>query len=94
MRIMVYFMGCILLTGCMSLGSFRSQNGERQIDEDEYRAIVEDRTIGATVQSMHWKCCYDLCRRTDPKEVFKEAHTSYIVCTCRNGKRFRVTRLK
>lgn len=46
------------------------------------------------VTNLHYQCCVDLCKGLRPASVLKEIDTPYIICECRNGKQFRVTRLK
>ena len=91
---------CILISGCSSLSSFRNDPKKREFteyEEDEVeRAIagIDKKPVGAAVKKMHWSCCFDLCKRIVPSEVFKERDTDYAICTCKSGKRFRVTKLK
>ena len=91
---------CILISGCSSLSSFRSDPRQKeftQYEEDEVEkaiAVVDEKPAGVAVQWMHWRCCLDLCKRIEPKEVFKERDTNYVICTCKTGKVFRVTKLK
>ena len=75
----------ILLSGCLG----------RHIDDEEIEEPIEEEEIfePEKVVYMHWACCTDLCKGKSPASVLKEVGTPYILCECKNGKVFRVTRL-
>ena len=82
----LYLMGC----------STRFLGIPEEVDEvvDQFNEKESDPIYVRPVEAMHWQCCTDLCKGAWPKSVLKELDTSYIICECKNGKVFRVTRLK
>ena len=85
------------ITNCQLLKSAQRFQGEEIGTEDEEDVDIHDDWEPRKAQPvayMHWKCCIDLCNDPKPKSVTKELDSPYIVCHCRNGKVFRVTRLK
>ena len=83
----------VMLTGC-----WESEVEEPiQVEENEIKTIDPNSEPWPELQeltSMQWSCCRDLCRGTEPRSIFKERGSPYILCQCRDGRRFRVSRIK
>lgn len=85
----------IIVTGC---SSFRGQPEvlEPPIFEEnrrDYTPEPRSNQESDRVNWREWQCCLDLCHKK-VKSVAKEYQSKYIVCECRNGKKFRVAKIK
>ena len=93
---MFKFLPFVLLVGCTSfdsmVNSFRSDVPPPLEPEEEMDLYIP--TQSKPLLYMHWQCCIDLCKGKQPLSVTKELHTPYIICECKTGKIFRVTRLR
>ena len=79
----------ILIVGCSSLKSFRSDIPDQDQDEE-----IEDTLTAKPVYSKNWFFCKEnLCKGDTPLSVTKEIDTTYLICECINGT-YRVTKLR
>jgi len=95
----------VLTTGCAGMMQSLPDEGDNneagqelvtraQIKKEQ--AEADSRNHGRDpVVPMQRSCCSDLCHGfSKVKSVETELWTPYIICVCKNGKEFRVTRTK
>ena len=86
----------LTLTGCVT-DALKVLFGGRRFDRDDREEPAEVDAFPPDAYKVTWRhmrCCYDLCKRKEPEAVRKEPNSPYIICTCKNGKQFRVTKLE
>lgn len=81
----------LILISTVGCGSFRSDIDEVHPDEDLDALIIEAKEVSYK----HWICCTDLCKRNKGLDsVLRELQSPYVICECKNGKQFRVAKIR